>query len=162
MMMSHLHSCFNQRLFSIHPTKHTVRLFVNYDLLTDYHGARLIYRGTSTSGLCNTTGIRAASRIYRCGLSPSLGPHLRTWPSCRVQSSTHLKGEGALPHASDTKASGTPAASDMQTHESDTVGSDEVRGRSRSPVRLARSRTVDSGHEHTRGSLNMSKRQRLE
>lgn len=92
MMMSHLHSCFNQRLFSIHPTKHTVRAFINYDLLTDYHGARLIYRGTSTSGLCNTTGIRAASRIYRCGLSPSLGPHLRTWPSCRVQSSTHLKG----------------------------------------------------------------------
>ncbi|KUI73262.1 hypothetical protein VM1G_09062 [Cytospora mali] len=41
LMMSHLHKCFNLRLFSIHPTRHTVRAFVDYDLLIDYYGKKV-------------------------------------------------------------------------------------------------------------------------
>ncbi|KUI64361.1 hypothetical protein VM1G_11151 [Cytospora mali] len=41
-MLSHLHKCFNARLISIHPNTHIIRAFVNYDVITDFHGQKAI------------------------------------------------------------------------------------------------------------------------
>lgn len=39
-MLSHLHKCFDARLISIHPETHLIRAFVNYDVITDFHGQK--------------------------------------------------------------------------------------------------------------------------
>ncbi|EHA58527.1 hypothetical protein MGG_10925 [Pyricularia oryzae 70-15] len=38
LMASHLHQCFDQRLFSIHPDTGIIRVFLPYSLLLEYHG----------------------------------------------------------------------------------------------------------------------------
>ncbi|KAB5513438.1 hypothetical protein GE09DRAFT_631232 [Coniochaeta sp. 2T2.1] len=39
-LLSHLHDMFDSRMFSIHPDTLVVRVFLPYDVLTDYHGRR--------------------------------------------------------------------------------------------------------------------------
>lgn len=38
LLLSHLHECFDMRLFSIHPQTLKVRVFMPYDVLLAYHG----------------------------------------------------------------------------------------------------------------------------
>ncbi|KAI3392394.1 hypothetical protein diail_5745 [Diaporthe ilicicola] len=38
LLASHLHTCFDARLISIHPDTRKVRSFVPYDMITEYHG----------------------------------------------------------------------------------------------------------------------------
>ncbi|TLD03619.1 uncharacterized protein PgNI_11644 [Pyricularia grisea] len=38
LIASHLHQCFDQRLFSIHPDTDIIRVFMPYSLLMQYHG----------------------------------------------------------------------------------------------------------------------------
>ncbi|KUI73387.1 hypothetical protein VM1G_08932 [Cytospora mali] len=39
-MQSHLHKCFDARLISIHPETHVIRAFVDYDVITEFHGQK--------------------------------------------------------------------------------------------------------------------------
>lgn len=39
LLLSHLHELFDARLFSIHPDTLRIRVFVPYDVISDYHGS---------------------------------------------------------------------------------------------------------------------------
>lgn len=211
-MMSSLHRCFDMRLFSIHPTKHIVRAFVDYDLITDFHGRKVdLPRNIDQRALqhhwdmCCLENTPLWSLPFYSGalsiipeLTPSLLPNSGT--------SRGDLSKGTSKHASqalDTQASGAQTPSDLQSFrlnsflasasgaypqspppsyagsqghklwrfgheviddparaaelwrqghnvvpvESEAEGSDEKRGRSRSPVQWPCVGTVDVGHE---------------
>ncbi|KUI73083.1 hypothetical protein VM1G_08679 [Cytospora mali] len=40
MMLSYIYKCFDARLFAIHPETHLIRVFVDYDIINEFHGKR--------------------------------------------------------------------------------------------------------------------------
>ncbi|KUI68557.1 hypothetical protein VM1G_03636 [Cytospora mali] len=40
MMLSHIHKCLDTRLFAIHPETHLIRVFVDYDIINEFHNKR--------------------------------------------------------------------------------------------------------------------------
>ncbi|KUI64046.1 hypothetical protein VM1G_10808 [Cytospora mali] len=121
-LQSNLHKCFDARIVSIHPETHRIRAFVNYDILTDYHGNKAIVPDKVDKkalryhwDMCcleNTpepsTGFPVASVFDNV---PNLPP---PFPN-RDTPQGHHHSQGPLQTASDTEAtSNTQATSDTQ------------------------------------------------
>ncbi|KUI70963.1 hypothetical protein VM1G_06570 [Cytospora mali] len=119
-MMSHLHKCFDLRLFSIHPITHKIRAFVNYDLLTDLHGSKAIVpKRVSQQALQHHWDMCCIENISLWTVWPyedvlAQVPELPR-PLLNSNKSRGDPSKRALPRASDTQASNTQATDTQGT-----------------------------------------------
>ncbi|KUI74466.1 hypothetical protein VM1G_10187 [Cytospora mali] len=125
-MKNDLHRCFDARLLSIHPETHIIRAFVNYDIITDFHGQKAKIPSTVDSralrhhwDMCCLENSKSHSVSYRPGVRTNVpGPPRPSLDNDVPQGDPSKNG---LAPATDTPATDTPATNAPATNITATV-----------------------------------------
>lgn len=114
-MLSHLHKCFDARLISIHPETHLIRAFVNYDVITDFHGKK--------ANMSRNIDQRALQHHWEMCCLENTPLWSLPYPSSGLGNTPRLPGPSTYSNVSQedpSKEASTQAYSDTQASDSQT------------------------------------------